>query len=129
MFLSRIFGEPIERSLPTGWQVDLLDNVGKRGSGHTPDQEYPEYWNGGIRWVSLADSNKLDKIYISETTKQISELGIRNSSAVLHPPGTVVLSRDAGVGKSAILATDMAVSQHFIAWVCGPKLHNLYLYY
>jgi type I restriction enzyme S subunit len=103
--------------------------VAIRGSGHTPDQEHPEYWNGGIKWVSLADSNKLDKIYIRETAKQISELGIQNSSAVLHPAGTVVLSRDAGVGKSAILASDMAVSQHFISWRCDPKLNNHFLYY
>jgi len=36
------------------------------------------------------------------------------------------LSRDAGIGKSAILAEEMAVSQHFMAW---QRLHNLYLYY
>lgn len=129
MFWHRIFGESIEQELPSGWQVDLLDNVAIRGSGHTPDQEHSEYWNGGIKWVSLADSSKLDKIYIRETAKQISQLGIKNSSAVLHPTGTVVLSRDAGVGKSAILASDMAVSQHFISWRCGPKINNHFLYY
>lgn len=129
MFLRRLFDEPSDQRMPRGWRVDLLDNVSKRGSGHTPDQTHPEYWNGGIKWVSLADSSKLDNVYIKHTAKQISELGIRNSSAALHPAGTVVLSRDAGVGKSAILATEMAVSQHFIAWTCGPELHNLFLYY
>ena len=64
-----------------------------------------------------------------ETDKNISDLGLKNSSAVLHPKGTVVLSRDAGVGKSAILAEDMAVSQHFMAWQCKEDLDNYYLYY
>jgi type I restriction enzyme S subunit len=41
----------------------------------------------------------------------------------------VVVSRDAGVGKSAIMRTDMAVSQHFIAWRCGTQLDNHFLYY
>ena len=41
----------------------------------------------------------------------------------------MVLSRDAGVGKSAITTDVMAVSQHFMAWVCGPKLNNHFLYY
>jgi type I restriction enzyme S subunit len=77
----------------------------------------------------LADSHKLDLIWISETDKQISELGIENSSAVKHPAGTVILSRDAGIGKSAVLAEEMAVSQHFMAWRCGKRLHNLYFYY
>lgn len=107
--------------LPAGWHRARLDDVANRASGHTPDQQKPEYWDGGIKWVSLADSGKLDRGYIETTDKEISALGVRHSSAVLLPPDTVVLSRDAGVGKSAILKTEMAVSQHFIAWVCRPK--------
>jgi len=114
---------------PMEWEVVLMDKVAIRGSGHTPSRSHPEYWNGGIKWVSLADSSKLDKVFISETDKNISELGIQNSSAVKHPAGTVIISRDAGIGKSAIITDEMAVSQHFIAWTCGKRLTNLFLYY
>lgn len=107
--------------LPSGWSRARLDDVTDRASGHTPDQKKPEYWNGGVSWVSLADSAKLDRGYIEETDKQISHLGIRHSSAVLLAPETVILSRDAGVGKSAVLKGEMAVSQHFIAWSCSAK--------
>jgi restriction endonuclease S subunit len=115
--------------IPVEWEVELLDKLGERGSGHTPNKSHPNYWNGGIKWVSLADSSKLDQIYIFDTDKEISTQGLKNSSAVLHPKGTVILSRDAGVGKSAILGTEMAVSQHFIVWRCGKNLNNHYLYY
>ncbi|WP_447062563.1 restriction endonuclease subunit S [Vibrio alginolyticus] len=115
--------------IPKGWDCCLLDKVAKRGSGHTPDKKKPEYWNDGVKWVSLTDSSKLDKLYISDTAKKISQLGIENSSATLHPKGTVVMARDAGVGKSAIMTSSMAVSQHFMAWVCGEKLDNYFLYY
>ncbi|MCC7179919.1 MAG: restriction endonuclease subunit S [Acidobacteria bacterium] len=115
--------------IPEEWQAILLDKVAKRGSGHTPNKKHPEYWNGDIKWVSLADSDALDDLYISDTYAKITPLGIANSSAVLHPAGTVVLSRDAGIGKSAILSTAMAVSQHFLAWRCGPHLDNKFLYY
>ena len=116
--------------IPVEWDVTLLDSLAVRGSGHTPNKQRPAYWNGGIKWVSLADSRKLDNLYMSDTDKEISDLGLKNSSAVLHPAGTVILSRDAGVGKSAILGHEMAVSQHFMAWRCRPtKLDNLYLYY
>jgi type I restriction enzyme S subunit len=115
--------------IPRAWELCLLDDIAVRGSGHTPSKDVAAYWNGGVKWVSLADSDKLDRIYISETDKEISALGIANSSAVKHPPGTVILSRDAGIGKSAILAETMAVSQHFIAWFCGNRLSNLFLYY
>jgi type I restriction enzyme S subunit len=115
--------------IPDDWDVALLDRVAKRGSGHTPDKAHPEYWGGKIKWVSLQDSDRLDQLYISDTASKITPAGIANSSAKLHPRGTVVLSRDAGVGKSAIMKDDMAVSQHFIAWQCGPSLNNRFLYY
>ncbi|MDA7624715.1 restriction endonuclease subunit S [bacterium] len=124
------FKDSLLGRIPVEWDVRFLDSLAERGSGHTPNKLRPAYWNGGIKWVSLADSRKLDDLYISETDKEISELGLKNSSAVLHPAGTVILSRDAGVGKSAILAHEMAVSQHFMAWRCKPKkLDNIYLYY
>ena len=115
--------------IPKGWQYELLDKLALRGSGHTPNKNFPEYWNGGIKWVSLADSHRLDQLYISDTELQISHKGIQNSSAVLHPAGIVVLSRDAGVGKSAITPEPMAVSQHFMCWKCDQKMDNHFLYY
>jgi type I restriction enzyme S subunit len=115
--------------LPKEWETPFLDNVAQRGSGHTPSKSIASYWNGGIKWVSLADSHRLDQVYIHETDKEISEAGLANSSAVQHPENTVILSRDAGIGKSAILASEMAVSQHFIAWRCGAKLNHTFLYY
>jgi type I restriction enzyme S subunit len=112
------------------WKEKKLEGLAKRGSGHTPNKQISNYYNGGIKWVSLADSNKLDNRYLYATKIQISKEGIENSSAVLHPAGTVILSRDAGVGKSAVLYSEMAVSQHFIVWVCDEsKLSNWFLYY
>ncbi|MGK7096797.1 restriction endonuclease subunit S [Acinetobacter baumannii] len=117
-------------SIPKEWKYDLLDKFAVRCSGHTPSQSFPEYWDGGIKWISLADSNRLDKGYIFNTSKEISEEGVKNSSAVLLPAETVVLSRDAGIGKSAVMYEPMAVSQHFIAWKCdnSHKINSWFLY-
>lgn len=112
------------------WIEEKLETLANRGSGHTPSKSHPEYYNGGIKWISLADSKRLDQGLIAETEIEISEEGLANSSAVRHPRGTVVLSRDASVGKSAIMACSMAVSQHFIAWSCNPRrLNNWFLYF
>lgn len=115
--------------IPEDWKDALLDNFAKRGSGHTPNKKHPEYWNGEIKWISLADSTALDHVFINDTFAKITPAGVANSSAVVYPSGTVVLSRDAGVGKSAIMWTEMAVSQHFMAWRCGSDLDNHFLYY
>jgi type I restriction enzyme S subunit len=116
--------------VPASWNVDLLDSVAKRGSGHTPNKQHVDYWNGDIKWVSLSDSKVLDNRYVYETDKEISLEGIKHSSAVLHRKDTVIVCRDAGIGRAGILGMDnMAVSQHFIAWRCGEKLNYVYLYY
>lgn len=116
-------------SIPFGWSLNLLDEISVRGTGHTPDRSVSAYWGGGIKWISLKDTRKLDKTYVSETEEDISTTGIQNSSAVLHPAGTVVLCREAGVGKSAIITQEMAVSQDYVVWTCGERLYNHYLYY
>ena len=112
------------------WEIKILEKIAKRGTGHTPDKNHTEYYNGGIKWISLADSNKLDNGKIYNTKFNISELGIKKSSAVIHPKNTVLLSRDAGVGKSAIMSESMAVSQHFVTWFGNKnELDNYFLYY
>ena len=125
----KLYREQSGSWIPEGWQFERLDDLALRGSGHTPNKEVAEYWNGGIKWVSLADSRRLDALYISDTELTISHRGIQNSSAVLYPAGIVVLSRDAGVGKSAITTEPMAVSQHFMCWKCDQRLDNHFLYY
>ncbi|MEH1784991.1 hypothetical protein [Nostoc sp.] len=65
---------------------------------------------------------------MTKTVIPNADAGIANSSAVLQPLGAVILSRDAGVGKSAITKDVMAVSQHLMAWHCGSQLDNHFLY-
>lgn len=115
--------------LPAVWEVELLDNVAERKSGHTPDKKIKDYWDGTVPWISLKDLSRLNKRIVHETTDYTTKEGIKNSSAVLLPEGTIVISRDATVGKVGILSREMATSQHFINYICGSRLDNIYLYY
>ena len=65
--------------------------------------------------------------YVLETREKISEVGMANSSATLHAAGTVVLCRTASAGYSAIMGADMATSQDFATWTCGPLLRPRFL--
>lgn len=118
-------------SVPADWPVIPLKHVARYGSGHTPSRTHPEYWvDCNIPWISLFDVGRMrdprmERIY--ETSQSISNLGIANSSACVHPAGTVVLSRTASVGFAAIMGVEMAVSQHFATWTCGPRLLPEYL--
>ena len=105
--------------VPAHWEVVRVKHAAKLESGHTPNKEKAEYWDGDIPWVSLNDSKQLARSdYIGKTKYTISELGVANSSARLLPPRAVVFTRDATIGLSAITTKEMAVSQHLIAWVC-----------
>jgi type I restriction enzyme S subunit len=115
--------------VPEGWEVVRIKGVARMESGHTPDRQIAAYWaEGDIQWVSLNDTKYLkDHEYISETAYQITQAGIENSSARLLPAGVVVFSRDATIGRCAITTRPMAVSQHFIAWVCGERIIREFL--
>lgn len=114
---------------PEAWPWFHLDQVAARGTGHTPSRRRPEYWDGPIGWVSLADTGRLDQGAITATERTITQAGVANSSAVVHPADTVVLLRGSSVGKSAVLGTAMAVSQDYVTWSCGPDLDPWFLYY
>lgn len=115
--------------VPSHWDVLKIKFVTELASGHTPSRTVEEYWiDCNIPWVSLNDSKMLrEKDSISETHYQISELGLANSSARLLPAGVVVFSRDATVGLCAITEVPMAVSQHFVAYICGEQITGKYL--
>jgi type I restriction enzyme S subunit len=64
------------------------------------------------------------------TTEQaISQLGLENSAAVLHPAGTVMFCRTASVGLFCITGMPMATTQAFVTWTPGDRLDSRYLLY
>lgn len=116
------------RRLPAGWRTVKLVEVARLESGHTPNRTKPEYWDGGdVEWISLHDTQNLERCDISQTDLRITQAGLANSSARLLPPGTVCFSRTATVGKCVIMAKSMATSQDFANFVCSPALNNRYL--
>lgn len=115
---------------PVGWSWVKLRSVARLESGHTPSRRVPAYWqNGDVAWLSLKDIRNLSGKYVTETADRTTSLGIENSSARLLPRGTVALCRTASVGEVAILGKEMATSQDFVNWVCGPEIVPEYLYW
>ncbi|HEX9814757.1 MAG TPA: restriction endonuclease subunit S, partial [Myxococcota bacterium] len=119
--------------IPAHWEVSRTKRVARLESGHTPSRQRPEYWQTcTIPWFGLADVWQIrdgQTEYVVETAEKVSELGIAHSSARLLPRGTVLLSRTASVGFSAIMGVDMATTQDFVNWVCGERIRPEYLLY
>lgn len=116
--------------IPCDWEVVPLTSVARLESGHTPSRMREDWWEDCyLPWISLNDVGAMrEGKYIERTINLLSDEGIANSSARLLPAETVVLSRDATVGGTAIMRIPMATSQHFAAWICGPRLDPAYLW-
>ena len=117
--------------LPVGWGSPRVCQVARMGTGHTPSRSNPGYWvECDIPWLTTADVHRFrhdQTDVLTETAFQISQVGLENSSAVLHASGTVALSRTASAGFSVVMGADMATSQDYATWTCGPRLNNMFL--
>lgn len=83
-------------------------------SGGTLSSSVPEYWNGNVSWITLADlpaENCITEIKTTERT--ISEAGLNNSNAKLLPVETVIVSTRATIGRIGIARTQLATNQGF----------------
>ncbi|MDY2991548.1 MAG: restriction endonuclease subunit S [Hornefia butyriciproducens] len=107
------------------WEQRKLGDVADIVGGGTPSTENPEYWDGDIDWYAPAEI--ADQIYVKTSQRKITEQGYDNSSAKLLPPGTVLFTSRAGIGKTAILARKGCTNQGFQSIV--PHKNELDTYF
>ncbi|EOW2684554.1 restriction endonuclease subunit S [Enterococcus faecium] len=93
------------------WEQRKLGEVADIIGGGTPNTNNPEYWNGDIDWYAPAEIGK--QIYVKNSQKKISQLGLQKSSAKILPIGTVLFTSRAGIGNTAILAKEGTTNQGF----------------
>jgi type I restriction enzyme S subunit len=110
-----LFPEHLEDSplghIPKGWEVCSLANKIELLSGGTPKTSEPDYWNGDIPWYSVKDAPSETDVWVIQTDKQVTKLGIENSAAQVLPEGTTIISARGTVGKLALVGTQMAINQ------------------
>jgi len=119
---------PVGR-IPVGWDVESIGEVARLTSGGTPSRENSNYWNGNIPWVKTGEIKYLT---IYQTEEHISDEGMKNSSAKLVPPGSVLMAMyGQGVtrGKVAILGVESTMNQACLAIIPKDNLHNMFLYH
>ena len=96
--------------------------------GGTPDTNIKEYWNGGIQWFTPSEVGK--EKYISDSNRTISIDGLKNSSAKLLPPYSILLSSRATVGECSINLKECCTNQGFQSAVPNSSITSTeFLYY
>ncbi len=97
--------------VPMGWDTGVLAEAVEILSGGTPRTSVNHYWNGDIPWYTLKDAPAPSDVFVVVTEKTITQAGVDNSSTIVLPAGTTVISARGTVGRLACLGMPMAMNQ------------------
>ena len=112
------------------WAIGTISDLGAVVGGSTPSKAKPEYYTEtGIAWITPKDLSVNKSKFISHGENDITELGLKNSSATIMPEGTVLFSSRAPIGYIAVTAGEVTTNQGFKSIVPKPKIGTAFVYY
>lgn len=111
------------------WQTKKLGDICGIYNGGTPDTKITDYWGDDHYWITPKDMGKLTDIYIEETSRKLTDAGLKNSSAKVLPPNSIILSSRAPIGHLAINTVPMSTNQGCKGLVPKKKIDHLYIFY
>ena len=112
-----------------GWEIKTIGEVCEIYNGGTPSTNVPEYWDGGIQWITPKDMGKSKEMYVSHCERTITQEGVEHSSAKVLPERSVIVSSRAPIGYVAINEVPMATNQGCKGFVLGKEIYPEFLYY
>lgn len=115
--------------VPKGWCSSPVGSLIELIGGGTPKTSESSYWGGDIPWFSVVDAPNDSDVFVMDTEKKITELGIQNSSAKILKVGTTIISARGTVGKCALVAKPMAINQSCYGIVGKNGIHDYFTYY
>lgn len=110
------------------WPIKKLSELIEIISGGTPSTSKPEYWNGTVPWLSVADFNNASR-WVKTSEKSITEEGLKNSNATWLKSGDLIISARGTVGALAQVAVPMTFNQSCYGLRGLKNVYNDYLYY
>ena len=112
------------------WQIGTISDLGTVVGGSTPSKTKPEYYtNNGIAWITPKDLSINKSKFISHGENDITELGLKNSSATVMPKGTVLFSSRAPIGYIAIASNEVTTNQGFKSVIPYSEIGTAFVYF
>lgn len=125
-----LFQELFITNTDPSWETGTISNLGTVIGGSTPSKARPEYYTkNGIAWITPKDLSINKSKFITHGESDITELGLKNSSATVMPEGTVLFSSRAPIGYIAIAAGNITTNQGFKSVVPNAEIGTAYVYY
>lgn len=112
------------------WTTGTISDLGAVVGGSTPSKAKPEYYTeSGIAWITPKDLSINKSKFASHGENDITEIGLKNSSAVIMPEGTVLFSSRAPIGYIAIATGEVTTNQGFKSVVPKPEIGTPFVYF
>ncbi len=114
--------------IPEDWSVPRMDKLAVIQRGASPRPIDSPIWfddRSSTGWLRISDATKAIK-YLTETTQNLSELGIANSRYV--EKGNLVMSICATVGRPVLTKKNICIHDGFVVFK-SLKVSMEYLYY
>lgn len=111
------------------WEQVPIAQVAKIVGGATPKSDNSSYWDGDIHWATPKDITNLTTRNIDNTERQITLEGLKNCSATVLPPNSVLFSSRAPIGHVAINSVPIVTNQGFKSIIPGPRLDPVFMYW
>lgn len=112
------------------WATGTISNLGQVVGGSTPSKAKPEYYTkSGIAWITPKDLSVNKSKFITHGETDITELGLKNSSASIMPEGTVLFSSRAPIGYIAIAAGEVTTNQGFKSVIPKAEVGTAFMYF
>lgn len=120
----------VDNNIPNGWMETTLGDVCDVQSGGTPSTKNNAFWNGNIGWITPKDLSNYKKVFIKKGERNITQIGLDNSSAKLLPKHTILFSSRAPIGYVVIAENEITTNQGFKNLICDEiNSHYKYFYY
>lgn len=125
-----LFQELFIENADPEWREGTISDLGTVVGGSTPSKSKPEYYTEhGIAWITPKDLSVNKSKFITHGENDITELGLKNSSASIMPEGTVLFSSRAPIGYIAIAAGEVTTNQGFKSVIPRPAIGTPFVYY
>ena len=112
------------------WAIGTISDLGTVVGGSTPSKAKPEYYTeSGIAWITPKDLSINKSKFVSHGENDITDLGLKNSSAAIMPEGTVLFSSRAPIGYIAIATDEVTTNQGFKSVVPKPEIGTPFVYF
>jgi type I restriction enzyme S subunit len=125
--VSVLVAEVIFSELENKYPIKFISEVADTTSGGTPSRGNVEYYNGEIPWLK---SGELKDGIIEKAEEYITQKGLANSSAKLHPKNTLLLAMyGATAGRIGIAKMEVSTNQAVCALFPKENVTREYLFW